>query len=75
MNQFANKSKFSPFYALLQLQGISINTVHIETSSIVINAQIKGKYDVCPVCRKKSHQVHSTLELQTNLRQKVKLHY
>ena len=42
MNRFANKSKFSPFYALLQLPGISINTVHIETSSIVINAQIIG---------------------------------
>lgn len=60
MNRFANKSKFSPFYALLQLPGISINTVHIETSSIVINAQIKGKYGVCPLCGKKSHQVHST---------------
>ena len=60
MNRFANKSKFSFFYALLQLPGISINTVHIETSSIVINAQIKGKYGVCPVCGKKSHQVHST---------------
>ena len=60
MNRFANKSKFSPFYALLQHPGISINTVHIETSSIVINAQIKGKYCVCPLCGKKSHQVHST---------------
>ncbi len=60
MNRFANKSKFSPFYALLQLPGISINTVHVDGSSIVINAQIKGKYGVCPVCGKKSHQLHST---------------
>ena len=60
MNRFANKSKFSPFYALLQLPGISVNSVHIDISGIEINAQIKGKYSVCPVCGKKSHLVHST---------------
>jgi len=31
MKRFANKSKFSPFYALLQLSGITINEVHIKT--------------------------------------------
>jgi transposase len=60
MSRFANKNKFSPFYALLQLPGISIQSVHIDSSSVVINAVIKRKNGVCPLCGKRSKRIHST---------------
>lgn len=59
MKRFANKSKFSPFYALLQLPGIIINEVHIKDSEISIVAEIKSKSGFCPRCGKKSKSIHS----------------
>ncbi|MGV8137781.1 MAG: ISL3 family transposase [Mangrovibacterium sp.] len=59
MKQFANKSKFSPFYALLQLPGITINEVLIEDSQLSIVAKIKAKSGLCPQCGNKSSSVHS----------------
>jgi len=60
MKRFANRSKFSPFYALLQLPGIAINSVHVEDHNMVIIAHIKGKYGICPKCGKKSGRVHGS---------------
>jgi transposase len=60
MKRFANKSKFSPFYALLQLPEIAINSVHVEDHRMEILAQIKGKYGICPICGKKSSRVHGS---------------
>lgn len=59
MSRFANKSKFNSFYTLLQLPGITIDGVHIDDHKIEINAQIKGKSAMCPMCGKKSTRVHS----------------
>jgi transposase len=59
MKRFANKSKFSPFYALLQLPGIIINEVHIKDSEISIVAEIKSKSGFCPQCGKRSKSIHS----------------
>ena len=60
MKRFANRSKISPFYALLQLPGIAINSIHVEDHSMVIIAHIKGKYGICPICGKKSSRVHGS---------------
>lgn len=60
MKRFANKIKFSPFYAVLQLPGITIQEVLIKDSSVTVLAQIKAKYGICPICGKKSKSVHST---------------
>lgn len=43
MSQFANKNKNSSFYALLQLPGISINSVEIQQEAIIVNGKIKKK--------------------------------
>ncbi len=59
MKQFANKSKFSPFNALLQLSGIRINEVHIKDPGIMIIAEIKSRSGFCPRCGKKSTSIHS----------------
>ena len=47
MKRFANKSKFSPFNALLQLSGIRINEVHIKDPAIMIIAEIKSGSGFC----------------------------
>ncbi len=47
MKQFANKSKFSPFYALLQLPGITISEVLIKDTQLSIVAKIKAKSGLC----------------------------
>jgi hypothetical protein len=49
MKQFANKSKFSPFYAVLQLPGITIQEVLIKDSSVTVLAQIKAKYGLTSI--------------------------
>ncbi len=54
MSRFANKSKFNSFYTLLQLPGITIDRVYIDDHKIEINAQIKGKSAMCPMCGKKA---------------------
>jgi len=59
MKQFANKGKFSPFYALLQLPGITISEVVIKDSQLSIVAIIKSKSGHCPHCSNKSNRVHS----------------
>lgn len=59
MKQFANKSKFSPFYALLQLPGITINEVLIKNPEILIMAEIRPKSAFCPRCKQKSNSIHS----------------
>jgi len=60
MKRFANKSKFRSFYGLLQLPGITIQEVLIKDSSVMILAQIKAKYGICPLCGEKSKSIHST---------------
>ena len=59
MSRFANRSKFSPFYALLQLPGVTISEVHINDPEVRIMAKIKAKSGICPQCGKMSKSVHS----------------
>ncbi len=59
MNQFANVYKFSPFYALWQLPGITISEISINDHEVILKAKIKSHYATCPICGKKSKRIHS----------------
>jgi len=60
MNRLANRSKFNPFYALMQLPGMTINSVYFEGHRMEILAQIKGKNGKYSICGKRSSRVHGS---------------